>query len=303
VIIINAARGGLVDEEALAEAVRSGHVAGAGVDVYVTEPTTSSPLFELPRVTVTPHLGASTAEAQDRAGTDVAYSVLAGLRGDFVPDAVNVSGGAVGEEVRPWLGITQKLGVLLSDLVGAPRELQVLVRGELAHEDVSVLALAALRGVFGEVVDEPVTFVNAPALAEERGVSVAVETESESPNHRSMVTLRAVREDGEAISVSGTLTGEDEVEKLVEINGRSFDLRAEGDVLLFEYSDRPGAMGVVGTMLGESDVNIEAAQMSQTRDKSSSIMLLRVDQPVATEVLEPIGATLGARTTRLISFG
>jgi D-3-phosphoglycerate dehydrogenase len=166
-----------------------------------------------------------------------------------------------------------------------------------------VLSLAALRGVFGEVVDEPVTFVNAPALAEERGVSVAVETESESPNHRSMVTLRAVREDGDAISVSGTLTGEDEVEKLVEINGRSFDLRAEGDVLLFEYSDRPGAMGVVGTMLGESDVNIEAAQMSQTRDKSSSIMLLRVDQPVATEVLEPIGATLGARTTRLISFG
>ncbi|WP_433036502.1 phosphoglycerate dehydrogenase [Actinomycetospora sp. CA-053990] len=303
VIIINAARGGLVDEEALAEAVRSGHVAGAGVDVYVTEPTTSSPLFELPRVTVTPHLGASTAEAQDRAGTDVAHSVLAGLRGDFVPDAVNVSGGAVGEEVRPWLGITQKLGVLLSDLVGAPRELQVLVRGELAHEDVSVLSLAALRGVFGEVVDEPVTFVNAPALAEERGVSVAVETESESPNHRSMVTLRAVREDGDAISVSGTLTGEDEVEKLVEINGRSFDLRAEGDVLLFEYSDRPGAMGVVGTMLGESDVNIEAAQLSQTRDKSSSIMLLRVDQPVATEVLEPIGATLGARTTRLISFG
>ena len=120
VIIINAARGGLVDEEALAEAVRSGHVAGAGIDVYVTEPTTSSPLFELPQVTVTPHLGASTAEAQDRAGTDVAYSVLAGLRGDFVPDAVNVSGGAVGEEVRPWLGITQKLGVLLSDLVGAP---------------------------------------------------------------------------------------------------------------------------------------------------------------------------------------
>jgi D-3-phosphoglycerate dehydrogenase / 2-oxoglutarate reductase len=303
VIIVNAARGGLVDEDALAEAVRSGHVGGAGVDVYVTEPTTSSPLFELPQVTVTPHLGASTAEAQDRAGTDVAHSVMAALRGDFVPDAVNVQGGAVGEEVRPWLGITQKLGVLLSDLVGAPSEIQVQVRGELAHEDVSVLSLAALRGVFGEVVDEPVTFVNAPALAEERGVTATVETASESPNHRSVVTLRAAGQDGEPVTVSGTLTGTDEVEKLVEINGRSFDLRAEGHVVLFEYTDRPGAMGLVGTQLGEGGVNIEAAQLSQTRDRASSVMLLRVDRPVAPEALESIGKALGARTTRLIAFG
>ncbi len=192
VIVVNAARGGLVDEEALAEAIRSGHVAGAGVDVYVTEPTTSSPLFELEQVTATPHLGASTAEAQDRAGTDVAHSVLRGLHGDFVPDAVNVQGGVVGEEVRPWLGVTQKLGTLLSTLVGQPSTITVQVRGELAAEDVGVLALAALRGVFGEVVDEPVTFVNAPALAAERGVTVDVETASESPNHRSVVTLRAV---------------------------------------------------------------------------------------------------------------
>ena len=192
VIIVNAARGGLVDEEALAEAIRSGHVGGAGVDVYVTEPTTQSPLFELEQVTATPHLGASTAEAQDRAGTDVAHSVLRALHGDFVPDAVNVQGGVVGEEVRPWLGITQKLGTLLSTLVGQPSAITVQVRGELAAEDVGVLELAALRGVFGEVVDEPVTFVNAPALAAERGVTVEVETASESPNHRSVVTLRAV---------------------------------------------------------------------------------------------------------------
>lgn len=289
VIVINAARGGLVDEEALAEAIRSGQVAGAGVDVYVTEPTTQSPLFELEQVTATPHLGASTTEAQDRAGTDVAHSVLRALRGDFVPDAVNVQGGAVGEEVRPWLGVTQKLGTLLSTLVGQPSSVTVQVRGELAHEDVAVLELAALRGVFGGVVDEPVTFVNAPALARERGVSAAVETAPESPNHRSVVTLRALGDGGEQVSVSGTLTGADQVEKLVEINGRSFDLRAEGAVLLFEYTDRPGAMGAVGTLLGESGVNIEAAQMSQTRDRASSVMLLRVDQPVSDEVLGPIG--------------
>ncbi len=303
VIIVNAARGGLVDEEALAEAIRSGHVAGAGVDVYVTEPTTSSPLFELEQVTATPHLGASTTEAQDRAGTDVAHSVLRALHGDFVPDAVNVQGGSVGEEVRPWLGITQKLGTLLSTLVGQPSTITVQVRGELAAEDVGVLELAALRGVFGEVVDEPVTFVNAPALAAERGVTVEVETASESPNHRSVVTLRAVPDGGEPVTVSGTLTGFDQVEKLVEINGRSFDIRAAGDVVLIEYTDRPGALGQVGTLLGEAGVNIEAAQMSQTRDKVSSVILLRVDQAVPQDVLAPIGQALDARTTRLIPFG
>jgi len=303
VIVVNAARGGLVDEEALAEAIRSGHVAGAGVDVYVTEPTTTSPLFELEQVTATPHLGASTAEAQDRAGTDVAHSVLRALHGDFVPDAVNVQGGVVGEEVRPWLGITQKLGTLLSTLVGQPSSITVQVRGELAAEDVGVLELAALRGVFGEVVDEPVTFVNAPALAAERGVSVEVETAGESPNHRSVVTLRALPDAGDPVTVSGTLTGADQVEKLVEINGRSFDIRAEGHVVLFEYTDRPGAMGTVGTLLGESNVNIEAAQMSQTRDQNSSVMLLRVDQAVPDDVLAPIGQALGARTTRSIPFG
>jgi D-3-phosphoglycerate dehydrogenase len=303
VIVVNAARGGLVDEEALAEAIRSGHVAGAGVDVYVTEPTTTSPLFELEQVTATPHLGASTAEAQDRAGTDVAHSVLRALHGDFVPDAVNVQGGVVGEEVRPWLGVTQKLGTLLSTLVGQPSSITVQVRGELAAEDVGVLALAALRGVFGEVVDEPVTFVNAPALAAERGVTVEVETASESPNHRSVVTLRAVPDGGDPVTVSGTLTGSDQVEKLVEINGRSFDIRAAGDVVLIEYTDRPGALGQVGTLLGEAGVNIEAAQMSQTRDHNSSVILLRVDQPVPDGVLGPIGQALEARTTRLISLG
>src|SRR6476661_4762376 len=156
VLIVNAARGGLVDEQALADAVRAGQVGGAGIDVFATEPCTASPLFELPQVVVTPHLGASTAEAQDRAGTDVARSVLRALRGEFVSDAVNViSGGVVGEEVRPWLPLTQKLGTVLAALAGgSPTSVTVDVRGELAAEEVSVLRLAALRGVFAGVVDE-----------------------------------------------------------------------------------------------------------------------------------------------------
>ena len=304
VIIVNAARGGLIDEDALAEAARSGQVGGAGVDVYVTEPTTSSPLFGLPNVVVTPHLGASTGEAQDRAGTDVAYSTLLALRGDFVPDAVNVaSGGGVGEEVRPYLPLAQKLGTVLAALnKSAPSSITVEVRGELSREDVAILPLAAMRGAFAGVVEDQVTFVNAPRLAEELGVAVTLEKESESPNHRSLLTLRAGYADGTIAVVAGTLTGLDEIEKLVEINGRHFDLRAEGNVVLLEYADRPGVMGTVGTLLGEAGVNVEAAQISQTKDRTDALMLLRVDRSVDGSVLDSIGAAVGAKTVRPIAF-
>ncbi len=304
VIIVNAARGGLVDEDALAEAVRSGHVGGAGVDVYVTEPTTSSPLFELPQIVVTPHLGASTVEAMDRAGTDVARSVQLALAGEFVPDAVNVQvGGRVGEEVRPWLPLVQKLGVVLHAVTdGVPSGITVDVAGELAAVDTSVLPLAALRGLFTHVVEDQVTFVNVSSLAAERGVTAELSTTAESQNFRSVVQLRAAMPDGTSVTVSGTLSGRNQVQKLVEINGRHFDLRAEGDVVLLEYADRPGVMGRVGSLLGEAAVNIEAAQISQTNEGVDAIMLLRVDRPVDLAVLEPIGASVGAVTTRLISF-
>jgi D-3-phosphoglycerate dehydrogenase len=303
VIIINAARGGLIDEDALAEAIGNGQVGGAGIDVFVTEPTTESPLFGLDNVVVTPHLGASTAEAQDRAGTDVARSTLLALRGDFVPDAVNVAGGAVGEEVRPYLPLTQKLGTVVAALSAkAPTAVTVVVRGELSNEDTEVLSLAALRGVFADLVDEQVTFVNAPQLADDLGVAVSVESEPESPNHRSLVTVRATTADGDTLSVSGTLTGLKAVEKIVEVNGRHFDLRAQGDVLLAEYPDRPGVMGTVGTLLGQAGVNVDAAQISQTTDGEDAVMVLRVDRAVDSGVLDSIGAAVGAKTIKSVNF-
>lgn len=304
VLIVNAARGGLVDEQALAEAIRNGQVGGAGIDVFSTEPCTASPLFELPQVVVTPHLGASTTEAQDRAGTDVAHSVLQALRGEFVPDAVNVvNGGVVGEEVRPWLPLTQRLGTVLAALTGrSPVTVTVDVRGELAAEDVSVLGLAALRGILAGVVDQQVTFVNAPRLAQERGVDVSVSCAPESPSHRSVVSVRGVFADGVVHSVSGTLSGPGQVPKLVALNGRSFDLRAQGEAVLMEYPDRPGVMGIVGTLLGEVGANIEAAQISQTTEGTDAIMILRVDRPVDGPVLETIGSSVGARMVRSVSF-
>ncbi|CAN5430156.1 phosphoglycerate dehydrogenase [soil metagenome] len=303
VIIVNAARGGLVDEQALADAVISGHVRGAGLDVFSTEPCTDSPLFDLPQVIVTPHLGASTVEAQDRAGTDVAASVKLALAGEFVPDAVNVGGGAVGEEVAPWLEIVRKVGVLIGALkTEVPVSLTVQVRGELAAESVEVLKLSALRGLFSAVIEDQVTFVNAPALAAERGVNADITTASESPNHRSVVDVRAVYADGSTTNVAGTLSGPQQVQKIVQINGRNFDLRAEGYNLIINYADQPGALGKIGTLLGGAGVDIYAAQMSQDASGEGATVMLRVDREVPADVLQSLAAAVGAVTMEMVDL-
>ncbi len=297
VVIVNAARGGLIDEQALADAITSGHVFGAGLDVFETEPCTDSPLFELPQVVVTPHLGASTSEAQDRAGTDVAKSVRLALAGEFVPDAVNVKGGAVDEEVAPWLELTRKLGVLLGGLPGQlPEKIGVTVRGELASENVDILQLSALRGLFSAVIEDAVTFVNAPALAEERGVTVELEKVSESPNHRSLVDVRAVYGDGTVQNVAGTLSGLSRVEKVTNINGRNFDLRAEGLNLFIAYGDQPGSLGKIGTLLGDAGIDIQAAALSQDAEGPGATVLLRVSQPVSAELQQSIADAVSATT-------
>ncbi|WP_034650290.1 phosphoglycerate dehydrogenase [Corynebacterium vitaeruminis] len=299
-IIINAARGGLVDEQALADAIKAGHIRGAGFDVFSTEPCTDSPLFELPEVVVTPHLGASTVEAQDRAGTDVADSVLKALAGEFVADAVNVSGGRVGEEVAGWLDLSRKLGLVAGHLLdGVPVALEVEARGELSTEQVDVLGLSALRGLFSGIIEESVTFVNAPRIAEERGVEVKVTTASESATHRSVLEVKAIAADGKTASVIGALTNMGQVEKIVRINGRGVDMRAEGRNLFLSYTDAPGALGKVGTRLGAANINIEAAALTQEADGDGAILILRVDQEVPEAVVEAVATELGAKALQI----
>ena len=298
--IVNAARGGLVDEAALADALRSGHVGGAGLDVFAAEPTTDSPLFGLPGVVVTPHLGASTVEAQDKAGLAVARSVRLALQGEFVPDAVNVqAGGVVAEEVRPGLPLAEKLGRVFTAMAGGvAQSITVEVRGEISAYDVSVLQLAALKGVFADVVSEQVTFVNAPLLAKDRGVDVGLATYAESEDYRNLVTVRGVLPAGEQVSVSGTLSGPKQVEKLTDVDGYDVDLRLEGHLLFFRYRDRPGVVGVVGARLGEAGVNIAGAQVSRNRRGGEALMTLAVDNGVPSGVLAAIADQIGATVVR-----
>lgn len=299
-IIINAARGGLVDEQALADAIKEGRIRGAGFDVYATEPCTDSPLFELEEVVVTPHLGASTVEAQDRAGTDVADSVLKALAGEFVADAVNVTGGKVGEEVSRWLELSRKLGLLAGKLLsGAPVALNVTARGELSSEDVEALGLSAVRGLFSGIVSDPVTFVNAPSIAEARGLTYSVATETEARAHRSALEVQVVAADGETATVTGALTGLEGVEKIVRINGRGVDMRAQGRNLFLRYTDAPGALGKVGTQLGNAGINIEAAALTQTTKNDGASLILRVESEVPEDLEREIAESIGAQSLQI----
>ncbi|WP_413228034.1 phosphoglycerate dehydrogenase [Corynebacterium qintianiae] len=299
-IIINAARGGLVDEQALADAIVAGRIRGAGFDVYATEPCTDSPLFALDQVVVTPHLGASTVEAQDRAGTDVADSVLKALRGEFVADAVNITGGRLGEEVAAWLDLSRKLGLLAGKLIdAAPVSLRVTARGELSTEDVDTLGLSAVRGLFSGIISEPVTFVNAPSIAESRGLDYAVDTQSEARSHRSALEVQVASASGEVATVTGALTGLERVEKIVNINGRGVDMRAEGRNLFFRYTDAPGALGKVGSQLGDAGINIEAAAMTQTSKADGAVLILRVEREVPEDLEASIARSIDASSIQI----
>ena len=301
--IINAARGGIVDEAALADALADGRVAGAALDVYAKEPCTDSPLFRLANVVATPHLAASTHEAQEKAGTQVARSVRLALAGEFVPDAVNVQGGAVAEEIRPGLPLAEKLGRIFTGLAGgAPIRIDVQVRGEIAALDVSVLQLAALKGVFMDVVEDPVSYVNAPLLAKERGVEVSLETIEDSPDWRNMVALRGTLPDGQVVSVSGTLTGRRQAEKLVEVNGFDMEIAPAEHMVFLTYADRPGVVGIVGQILGSQGINIAGMQVCRDARGGHALIVLTVDSALPPAVLTEITSSIGAVVGRAVDL-
>jgi len=301
--IINAARGGIVDEAALAAALREGRVAGAAIDVYAKEPCTDSPLFAFDNVVVTPHLGASTAEAQEKAGTQVARSVRLALDGEFVPDAVNVQGGAVAEDLRPWLPLGEKLGRIFAALAGgATASVAVEAKGELANLDISVLELAAMKGLFADVTEEPVTYVNAPLVAKERGVEVSLSGDEVTKDWRNLLTIRGTAPDGQLISVSGTLTGLRLAERLVEVNGLDAEIAPAEHMIFLGYQDRPGVVGAVGQILGSHEINIGGMQVCRRAQGGAAMLVLSADSGVSLELLGEIAEATGAGLARVVDL-
>jgi D-3-phosphoglycerate dehydrogenase len=301
--IINAARGGVLDEAALYEALKDGRVGGAGLDVFATEPCTDSPLFELDNVVATPHLGASTDEAQERAGIAVAVSVRKALSGELVPDAVNVKGGAIDQAVRPALPLVEKLAQVATALAGDQlASIDVEVRGEIAALDVSVLSSSALKGALIAMGAEDVTYVNAPNLATERGLTSVVTTDPDSPDHRNLVSVRAACADGTAVLVSGTLMGIRQIEKIVAIDKLDLDLKPTNNLLFLRYQDVPGVVGVVGNSLGKLKINIADMQVARTDIGGQALMALTVDSLIPNELLDVIAKETGAAMVRYVNL-
>jgi D-3-phosphoglycerate dehydrogenase / 2-oxoglutarate reductase len=279
--LVNAARGELVDEEALVDAVRSGKVAGAAIDVFSAEPY-MGPLLELDNVVVTPHLAASTAEAQDRAGVIVAEQVAAALEGGLVTNAVNIP--VIGAEDLEVLGayipLAAKLGRLAMELArGHVRELRLTYFGSLSQYDTRLLTVAALNGAFQGRTDQPVNYVNAPMIAAERGVEVREERSRAARDFTNLVRVEAVVSDGEEIRVAGTTIGNDDRLWLVSALGFELDMELAPLLVFFRYDDVPGVIGRVGTLFGEAGVNIANMTVSRTRRGGKALMALSIDQP------------------------
>lgn len=305
--VVNVARGGLIDEEALREALVAGEIAGAGIDVFTSEPPveggSAHALLGLPNVVVTPHLGASTAEAQEKAGVSVARSVRLALGGDLVPDAVNVAGGVIDPYVRPGIPLVEKLGQVFSALAQSPlTSLDIEVHGELNNYDVSVLRLAALKGLFTNIVSESVSYVNAPLLAEQRGVAVRLVQDDISEDYRNVITLRGALSDGTQLSVSGTLTGPKQIEKLVAINGHAIELPIETHHVVMMYTDRPGIVAAYGQKFGDAGINIAGMQIAREAAGAQALSVLTLDSPVSEELLEDVASAIDADLFRQIEI-
>jgi D-3-phosphoglycerate dehydrogenase len=297
--IINTARGGIVDEDALAEAVRSGRIAGAGIDVFATEPCTSSPLFELDSVVVTPHLAASTREAQDKAGVTIAEQVMLALAGDFVPLAVNVGAGEASETVRPFLPLAERLGRIFASLnEGLPDRLDIEYQGALAGYDTRILTLSILKGLFAAGTEEPVSYVNAPQLADERGLEVRESTTTSARDFVNLVTLR-----GPDHAVAGTLAGVRAEPRIVMVDDHTVEVPPARHMLVVRNDDRPGMIGVVGLALGEAGVSISSMAVGPSAHASTALMVLSTDRPTPTDVLERLARADGILDLHSVTSG
>jgi D-3-phosphoglycerate dehydrogenase len=294
--IVNVARGGVIDEDALAAAIRDGRVAGAALDVFETEPTTESPLFELPQVVVTPHLGASTTEAQDKAGVTIAEQVALALAGDFVPFAVNVSAAEASETVRPFLPLAERLGRMFASLHGGlPSVLELEYQGQIAEYDTRILTLSILKGVFAGVSDEPVSYVNAPRMAAERGVEVRDTSTSTALEYVNLITVR-----GGDHAIAGTLVGLRARPRIVMLDDHSLDLPPARHMLVVRNDDRPGMVAVVSSALGDAGVNIENMGVGQSAEGEAALMVLATAAPVPAEVQDRIRAAAGITSVHAV---
>ncbi len=307
--IVNVARGTLIVEEALREALDSGRVAGAALDVFRNEPVTEHPLFGYPNVVVTPHLGASTAEATDRAGYQAAEQVVAALTGGVVMSAVNVPAVAAEdiEALGPFLPLALNLGRLATALAEGTSvdAIEIEYLGRIAERDTRLLTVQVLKGALRGHTEEEVNDVNAPAIAEERGIAVSQTSTSHARDFTDLVRVTVVSA-GVRTRVVGTTLGRLHRPHLLEAWGSRFNVQFEQHFAIFRYEDRPGMLGRVGTTLGQEGINIVSAAVGRPPEAEAegggAVMLVTADSPIPKEVVDHIVATDGFHRGRTVSL-
>ena len=296
--LVNAARGGVIVEDDLADALNKGYLAGAALDVFDTEPKLDSPLFGRSDVLVTPHLGASTNEAQDRAGLTIAEQVALALDGDFVPFAVNIAAEEASDALRPYLGIAERLGAFFSGLVGdLPTDIEVKVGGEISGYDTKIIVLSVLRGILDKASDGPVTFVNAFQRADELGVRVSDSGSRDAGEFRNLVEVR-----GGSHAVAGTLVRSGNEPRIVMIDDHSVEVPLAKHILVIRNDDRPGMIGTVGTILGNADVNISFMGLGRDGVGDHALMALASDHSIAELVLQDLRSESGIQSATVIDL-
>jgi D-3-phosphoglycerate dehydrogenase/(S)-sulfolactate dehydrogenase len=301
-LLVNCARGGIVDEKALADALASGHLGGAAMDVFEKEPPAADhPLFKFENFACTPHIGASTEEAQSAVAIAIAEQLAAYLQQGVVKNAVNVLGlpKEVMEQLAPYLPLVEKLGALAGQIAPAgPTEVTIEVAGELAQHPSRPLANRALVGLLKHFMDTPVNEVNAPAIARDRGLAVKEVRTAEPHDYASLVTVRVSGPAGE-VHVSGTVYGKREA-RIVRVDGFRLEAVPDGNVILCENDDSPGVVGNIGTALGTAGVNIARISLSRLEDKSRAFAFLNVDSAPSQECLDGLRKLPHVRVVRAI---
>ncbi|MGB5750617.1 MAG: phosphoglycerate dehydrogenase [Desulfobacterales bacterium] len=291
VMIINCARGGIVDEADINEALRSGKVAGAALDVFEHEPPGVCPLFEVDRVICTPHLGASTLEAQTNVAVQVAEQIIAYLKGGTIINAVNVPAvsGELLEKIGPLLTLSDRMGCLLAQLASGPvKEVVIEYAGDFQDLDLSPVTTAVLKGLLTPMIKDDVNFVNAEVLAKERGIKVTETTIPEADEFISLITVSAYYDNGKS-KVAGTIFGQKDP-RVVNINNFRLELHPQGRFILIHNHDKPGAIGSIGALLGDHKINISRMRVGQEEGGDKTMIFLRTDDPIPDDVMDKLAA-------------